>query len=390
MKIGFVGLGKLGYPCALAASLRGHDVMGYDIDSRVMNNDPKPYYEAAEDGYTSINTLLNRSSIRFGSLTEVLQHSELVFVAVQTPHHPHYEGITRLPMERIDFDYRYLVSAMHSISEAVREPKIVIIISTVLPGTIRREIIPYISPLLKICYNPFFIAMGTTIRDYLNPEFVLLGVHDTGAADAVEAYYATIVKAKVYRTSVENAELIKVAYNTFIGMKVVYANVMMEICQKLPGTDVDQVMQAIKLSTRRPISTAYLDGGMGDGGGCHPRDNIAMSWLARRLNLSFDWFESVMSAREAQAAWLAQLMNDYALPKGLVGYAFKADTNLCVGSAALLVESILRESGHDVFKYDPPVEGRVRDLTALEPHVFLLGAKHSQFEDLRLSRGSVL
>jgi UDPglucose 6-dehydrogenase len=173
-------------------------------------------------------------------------------------------------------------------------------------------------------------------------------------------------------------------------MKVIYANVMMEICQNMPGTDVDQVMQAIKLSTRRLISTAYLDGGMGDGGGCHPRDNIAMSWLAKKLNLSFDWFESIMTAREAQAAWLAQLMEHYALPKGLVGYAFKADTNLCVGSAALLVESILRESGHDVFKYDPLVEGKPRDLTALEPHVFLLGAKHSQFEDLRLSRGSVL
>jgi UDPglucose 6-dehydrogenase len=390
MKIGFVGLGKLGFPCALAASIRGHDVMGYDIDPAVMNNDPKPYNETGEDGYTSINTLLDRSNIRFGTLPEVLRHSELVFVAVQTPHDARYEGITRLPEERVDFDYRYLISAMRSISEAVREPKIIVIISTVLPGTIRREILPHLSPLVKICYNPFFIAMGTTMRDYLDPEFVLLGVHDLDSANTVEAYYATLVNAKVYRTSIENAELIKVAYNTFIGMKVIYANVMMEICQNMPGTDVDQVMHAIKLSTRRLISTAYLDGGMGDGGGCHPRDNIAMSWLAKKLNLSFDWFESIMSAREAQAAWLAQLMEHYALPKGLVGYAFKADTNLCVGSAALLVESILRESGHDVFKYDPLVEGKARDLTALEPHVFLLGAKHSQFEDLRLPRGSVL
>lgn len=390
MKIGFVGLGKLGFPCALAASLRGHDVMGYDIDPAAMNNDPKPYNETAGDGYTSINTLLGRSNVRFGSLAEVLRHSELVFVAVQTPHDPRYEGITRLPKERVDFDYQYLISAMRSISETVHEPKTVVIISTVLPGTIRREILPHVSSLLKICYNPFFIAMGTTIRDYLNPEFVLLGVHDLDAANVVEAYYATLVKAKTYRTSIENAELIKVAYNTFIGMKVVYANVMMEICHKMPGTEVDQVLQGIKLSTRRLISTAYLDGGMGDGGGCHPRDNIAMSWLSRRLDLSFDWFESVMSAREAQAEWLAQLMNEYALPKGLVGYAFKADTNLCVGSAALLVENILRESGHHVFKYDPLVEGQVRDLTALEPHVFLLGAKHSQFEGLRLSRGSVL
>jgi UDPglucose 6-dehydrogenase len=125
----------------------------------------------------------------------------------------------------------------------------------------------------------------------------------------------------------------------------------------MPGTDVDQVMQGVKLSARRLISTAYLDGGMGDGGGYHPHDNIAMSWLARRLNLSFDWFESVMTAREAQAAWLAELTEEYALPKGLVGYAFKANTNLYVGSSALLVENILREGGHDVFKYDPLVEG---------------------------------
>ena len=141
-------------------------------------------------------------------------------------------------------------------------------------------------------------------------------------------------------------------------------------------------MQGIKLSTRRLISTAYLDGGMGDGGGCHPRDNIAMSWLARKLDLSYDWFESVMRAREAQATWLARLMESYALPKGLIGYAFKADTNLCIGSAALLVESILKEDGHDLLKYDPVVERKPRDLTALEPHVFLLGARHSQLENL--------
>jgi UDPglucose 6-dehydrogenase len=390
MNIGFVGLGKLGYPCALAASLRGHDVMGYDLDPGAMNNDPKPYNETGEDGRTPINELLSRSRVRFGSLQEVLSRSELVFVAVQTPHDRRYEGVTRLPEERVDFDYRHLVRAMLSISEAVAEPKIVVIISTVLPGTIRRQILPFVSRSLKICYNPFFIAMGTTIRDYLNPEFVLLGVHDFDAAKTVEDYYRTLVKAPVHRTSIENAELIKVAYNTFIGMKVVYANVMMEICQKLPGTDVDQVMQGIKLSTRRLISTAYLDGGMGDGGGCHPRDNIAMSWLARKLDLSYDWFDGIMQAREAQAEWLARLMKNYDLPKGLLGYAFKADTNLCVGSAALLVETILREAGHEVFKYDPLVEGERRDLTTLEPHVFLLGAKHSMFEEVRLPKGSVL
>ena len=139
MKIGFVGIGKLGYPCALASSLSGHDVMGYDIDSQVMNNSPKPYYETAEDGYTPMDNLLERSRVRFGSLQEVVDHSEIVFVAVQTPHDPRYEGITRMPSQRVDFDYEYLVSAMKAISAAATGPKIVAIISTVLPGTIRRE-----------------------------------------------------------------------------------------------------------------------------------------------------------------------------------------------------------------------------------------------------------
>ena len=389
MRIGFVGLGKLGYPCALAASMRGHDVMGYDVDPNKMNNLPKPYRETAEDGRTPLNEILGKSRVRFGNLQEVIDHSEIIFVAVQTPHEPLYEGITRVPAERADFDYSHLVAAMAAISALVKTPQVVSIISTVLPGTIRREILPNISSDIKICYNPFFVAMGTTMRDYLNPEFVLLGVHDDVASECVKTYYSQLINAQVYSTSVENAELIKVAYNTFIGMKIVFANTMMEICHKMPCTDVDSVMRAIKLSTTRLISPAYLDGGMGDGGGCHPRDNIAMSWLAGSLGLSFDWFDSVMAARESQTEWLATLMEQFSLPKGLIGYAFKADTNLSLGSPALLLENILNERGHRVFKHDPFIDGE-RDFSDLDPHVFLVGAKHSQFKSLQLPRGSVV
>lgn len=390
MKIGFVGLGKLGFPCALAASLKGHDVMGYDIDPSVMNHAPRAYLETAEDGRTPLDTLLPRSRLNFGSRAAVIGHGEIVFVAVQTPHDPRYEGITRLPDERIDFDYRYLFTAIRQIAETARGPKIVSIISTVLPGTIRQIISSLVGPHLRICYNPLFIAMGTAVRDYLNPEFVLLGADDDAAAARVQSFYADLVPAPVYRTTIENAEFIKVAYNTFIGMKLVFANTMMELCHKTPGADVDAVMKGIKLATRRLISPAYLDGGMGDGGGCHPRDNIAMSWLARSLGLSHDWFDSVMTARQAHAEWLVDLMEAYPLPKAILGYAFKADSNLAVGSAALLVEALLKERGHEPFKYDPLVEGRTRDLLALAPHVFLLGAKHRQFSELRLPPGSTL
>jgi UDPglucose 6-dehydrogenase len=390
MKIGFVGLGKLGLPCAVATAMKGHDVMGYDIAPGLMNTHPRPYRETGPDAKEPFNFYLEKSSIRFGSLEEVLAHGEIIFVAVQTPHEPRYEGVTRLPGQRIDFDYQYLIDAMEQITSLAKRDTIVSIISTVLPGTVKRYIRPVLSSKIRLCYNPFFIAMGTTMRDFLNPEFILLGVDDIGAAEKVEAFYATLVTAPVCRMSIESAELTKVAYNTFIGMKIVFANTIMEISHKTPGANVDEVIGALKKGHRRLISPHYMDGGMGDGGGCHPRDNIAMSWLARELPLSHDIFENLMVARESQTEWLADLMCSYDLPKSIIGYSFKAETNLTVGSAAILLKAILEERGIRPFLYDPHVEGAQRDLARLKPHVFLIGAKHPEFTTLKFPKGSVV
>jgi UDPglucose 6-dehydrogenase len=390
MKIGFIGLGKLGFPCALAIAAKGHDVLGYDINPKHMSNEPRPYNETCEDGVTHINSILKSSRLRFGSLEAVVDHSDLLFVAVQTPHDPRFEGITRLPEERVDFDYSHLVHAIKNISAVVKAPKNVIIVSTVLPGTVRNRIFPHASSLLKLCYNPYFIAMGTTIKDFLHPEFILLGVHDDETARMAREFYATICDAPIYCTGIENAELIKVAYNTYIGMKITFANVLMEICHKMPNTDVDAVVGGLKIANRRLISTAYMEAGMGDGGGCHPRDNIALSWLAQKVDLSYDWFESVMTARERQTEWLADLLCSYDLPKGLLGYAFKAKTNICTGSPALLLANILEERGHKVFRYDPVVEEGERDISQMPPHVFLVGTNHPQFTHLTVPKGSVV
>lgn len=390
MRIGFAGIGKLGLPCAVAVAAKGHDVMGYDINPCAMSKTAPAYLETGPDGVSPFAPELARSTIRFGSLAEVVEHAEILFVAVQTPHDPRYEGITRIPPERVDFDYTHLKEAMRQISALVSAPKIVVIISTVLPGTVAREIRPLLSPHIKLCYNPFFIAMGTCMRDFLEPEFVLLGQDDPGAARTVEAFYKTVVSAPVYRTTVENAELIKVAYNTFIGMKIVFANTLMEICAGTPGTDVDAVVGGLKMAHRRLISPAYMEGGMGDGGGCHPRDNIAMSWLARKLELSHDWFDSLMTARERQTEFLADLMGRFDLPKAILGYAYKPGTNLTYGSAALLLKNILVERGHKVLLRDPHVDGGGIDLRDLAPHVFLIGARHPELVAASYPAGSVV
>ncbi len=390
MKIGFIGLGKLGLPCAVAVAMKGHDVMAYDIVPSLMNKNYRSYRETGPDGREPFNPYLERSTMRFGELEEVVAHSDILFVAVQTPHGPRYEGVTCLPEERMDFDYRYLVRSINEISAVVKRESVVAICSTVLPGTIRHHIKPVASPMLRLCYNPFFIAMGTTMRDFLHPEFVLLGVDDPGAAAAVEAFYATLTEAPICRMSIDSAELTKVAYNTYIGMKIVFANTLMEICHKSPGANVDDVTGALKRAHRRLISPHYLDGGMGDGGGCHPRDNIAMSWLARELPLSHDIFENVMMARDNQTTWLADLMCAHDLPKAIIGYSFKTGTNLTVGSPALLLKGILEERGFRPFLYDPHVEGEQRDLSTLAPHVFLIGTKHQEFTLLTFPKGSVI
>jgi UDPglucose 6-dehydrogenase len=130
----------------------------------------------------------------------VLKNSEIIFVPVQTPHDPLYEGITKLPKTTADFNYDYLKSACKTISEEldkIGEDRIVIIISTVLPGTIEREIKPILSKHVKLCYNPFFIAMGTTVHDFLNPEIVLFGVEDKEAAEKAKEFYRTITSKNI-------------------------------------------------------------------------------------------------------------------------------------------------------------------------------------------------
>ena len=311
MKIGFIGLGKLGLPCALVADSKGHEVFGYDINpavKEILDTKHMPYREEGSP------ELLQNHNINWSSVEEVVSNSDIIFVPIQTPHDERFEGTTRLPEERVDFDYSYLKAGMKTLSTEIEKQgkdKIVVIISTVLPGTIRNEIKPLLNKHVKLCYNPFFIAMGTTRNDFENPEFVLFGMDDEEAYNKAKEFYATIHDKPVYKCSIEEAEMIKVTYNTYITMKICLANVVMEAAHKLDNVNCDNVMKGLFLAHERLMSPKYLLGGMGDGGGCHPRDNIALSWLAQKLDMSYDWYESLMICREEQTDWLADLIHEH-------------------------------------------------------------------------------
>jgi UDPglucose 6-dehydrogenase len=404
MKIGFIGTGKLGLPVSLLYAHRGHDLYCYDVNPVFYREGVDPVDVLYDEELCPENRIrlkdwirtqhFDSSRYRHTSVESIVANSDIIFVAVQTPHGKEYEGITRIPHERQDFDYTYLRAAMEELSavaDRLGRDITVIIISTVLPGTLRREILPTMSARISLCYNPYFIAMGTVAYDCLHPEFTLLGNHNPAAVDAVKAFYATIHSSPIHVTTLENAEMIKVCYNTFISTKIAMANTIMELCHSCPNTDCDDVVDALTMGTHRLISGAYLRGGMGDGGGCHPRDNIALSWLSNKIGMQFNWFDSIMVAREKQTDFLADLIveeqRNSGLPVVILGTSFKPNTAIKTGSPAILLCNILTERGVAFTTYDPVSDGAA---PAFAPAVYFVGCAHAAFQSVRVPAGSVL
>ena len=399
MNIGFIGLGKLGLPVALAIEDKGHSVVGYDINpdiNEILSKKKLPYKEKGAE------ELLQKTKIKFVDMSDVVDKSDIIFVTIQTPHVKKFAGVTRIPKERKDFNYEFLKDGLIQLSKIVEEKKIektVIVISTVLPGTIRNHIKPILSDRIKLCYNPFFIAMGTTINDFLNSEIILFGVDDESAAKKAEEFYRTINNTKFFKTTIENAELIKVVYNTFISTKIAMINSVMETCHSLPNTNIDDISDALSLCNQRIISNKYMYGGMGDGGGCHPRDNIAMSWLATKLNLSFNWYESIMEQREKQTEWLAKVIIENKFEKNqkiiILGKSFKPETNLILGSPSILLKNILEEMGEKVLMWDPHIDLENKNFLQeneiiTKPNIFFIGTMHEYFKSFNFFENSTV
>lgn len=371
--VGWLGLGKLGGKCADTLASCGHDVYGYD---------PRP---PADPGRVKLSTL-----------TEVVAATDsLVLVCVQTPHAPEFGGDRPAPGPARDFDYSALVSAVRDLAaeaKAQDKPVTAVIISTVLPGTTRTRLLPLLrgTP-VKLVYGPYFPAMGTEREDFLDPEFQLLGADDGDAIVAAAHLYTSVHRAPVRIVSIESAELAKVAYNTFISMKIVYANWLGELCEAT-GADADEVTGTLALATRRILSPAYLRAGMGDGGACHPRDLLAMSWLSDRAGVSADVAGFLAAAREVQSRRLADLVKHQheltGLPVTVLGRAFKPGIAMTDGSPALLLIQQLFDDV-SVTTWDPLTDGPAPWLLE-EPRLFVVATAHQEILALKYPAGSVV
>ena len=333
-KIGFIGLGKLGMPCAEAVAQKGFDVTGYDI----------------------VNKTSTHVEIK-DSLSQTVEDRDIVFVATPTPHEDGYDGrapTSHLPVK--DFNYDAVKKVLEACNKHMTDQQTLVLISTVLPGTTRREFAPMVTN-TKLMYNPYLIAMGTVADDMINPEMVMIGSKNGMAgknckirSELLESFYNQVCDnmPRVEIGTWEEVESMKIFYNTFLSNKLAMVNMIQDVAHKTGNMDVDVVTQALAKSTMRITSPAYMKAGMGDGGACHPRDNIALRWLAKELDLGYDMFESIMTAREKQAENMAKAILEHGKNIFFTSDSYKPGVNMPDGSSSLLLQHYVIKHGGEI------------------------------------------
>ena len=329
-----IGCGKLGQDCAEVMA-KTYDVIGYDVAPR----SPKNFNMAK-------------------TLQEAVVDRDIIFIAVPTPHELEYGGetpISHLPNK--NFDYSFVKDVLVEVNKYVNKKQLVVLISTVLPGTVRSEFIDLISN-ARFVYNPYLIAMGTVKWDMVNPEMVIIGTENGSlTADALELidFYKTLMQNNPrYEVGTwDEAESIKIFYNTFISTKLALVNMIQDVAEISGNINVDKVTDALKKSTNRIMGTGYMVAGMGDGGACHPRDNIALRWLSEKLDLGYDLFGAIMTAREKQAENMAKRCLEFGNSVCIVGKAYKPGVPYTIGSASMLTGHYIEMHGGTVHYYDP-------------------------------------
>jgi UDPglucose 6-dehydrogenase len=356
VNLSVIGLGKLGSPMAACFAAKGHNVIGADVNDRFVKaiNDCKaPVFEPG------LQEMLDRTAGRLTATSDVAHavlNSEITFMVVPTPSEP--SG---------GFSLKFVLSAAKQIGHALRTKNdfhIVVLTSTVMPGATTAALWPALEHAsgkrcpedFGVCYSPEFISLGSVIRDFLNPDFILIGESDKRSGEKLAQFYSTYCdnKPPVARMAPVNAELTKLALNTFVTTKISYANMLAQLCERLDGGDVDAVTTALGLDSR--IGSKYLKGSVGYGGPCFPRDNVALSALARSLGVFAPLPETTDRVNQHQVPRLRDLVKSY-LPEGgcagILGVSYKPQTNVIERAQGLELAQALLGEHIPVLVYDP-------------------------------------
>jgi UDPglucose 6-dehydrogenase len=354
--VSVVGLGRLGAPMVACLAAKGYRVIGVDVDPRAIrqiNEGVAPVYEPGLD------ELLRGNRERIFATDDyykAIAESQITFIVVPTP-----------TDEQGGFSLKYVMQAAERIGHALREKTdfhLVVLTSTVLPGSSDQWVRPILETHSRkrcavdfgFCYNPEFIALGSVIRDLLNPDFILIGESDARSGKLLAEFHRAFCdnNPPIARMNFVNAELTKIALNSYVTLKISYANMLAEICERLPGAKVDVVTSALGLDSR--IGSKYLKGAIGYGGPCFPRDNVAFAYSARQLGTSATLAEASDAANRYQIARLEKHVLSR-LPQGgtvgILGLSYKPETNVVDESQGVHLANSLMAKKIPVVLYDP-------------------------------------
>ncbi|HSS59914.1 MAG TPA: nucleotide sugar dehydrogenase [Candidatus Limnocylindrales bacterium] len=354
--VSVIGLGKLGACIAACFADKGYDVIGADVSKRTVDSINKGQAPVVEP---NLAEMIARGHDRLRATQDVadaVHNSEATFIVVPTP-----------STDEGGFSIGYVLEAARSIGRALRDKSsyhLVVLTSTVLPGSTEYGMIRVLEQEsgkrcgkdFGVCYSPEFIALGQVIKDFLNPEFLLIGEYDERSGASLAEIYKGVVdnEPAVARMSLVNAELTKISVNAYVTMRISFANMVAALSEQLPGGDVDTVTSALGLDTR--IGRRYLKGAVAYGGPCFPRDNQALAYLARQLGQRASLAEAVHAfngtTNERLAARVLEMVPDGG-SVAVLGLSYKPDSNVIEESAGFLLAKSLVGSGASVTVHDP-------------------------------------
>jgi UDPglucose 6-dehydrogenase len=399
--VSVIGLGKLGAPMAACFAARGFQVIAADVEAQKVDAIGRGVPPVREPGLAE---LLKESKGRLQATQDTeaaVRGTDATFIVVGTPSEANG-----------GFSLRYALPTCEAIGRALRTKDsyhLVVLTSTVMPGSTGSEIRAALERAsgkrcgddFGLCYSPEFIALGTVIRDFYYPDFLLIGESDPRAGDVLSDIYQRTCKnsPSVARMNFINAEITKLAVNTYITTKISYANMLARLCEKLPEADVSVVTYALGLDSR--IGSKYLKGAVSYGGPCFPRDNRAFAALAARSGAFSDLAEATDRFNRAQIKSFAELVRSHQsgnAPIGILGLTYKPETDVVEESFGLLLAQELASSNHSVVVFDPSADlaracgndkliraaGSAEDCIA-QSAIVVLATPWQEFRDLPLS-----
>lgn len=355
MEISVFGLGKLGLPLAATIASKGNQVVGVDINKQVVDNLNHGTTKLKEPGLKDLIKRFKKNIKGTDNVKDAILSSDVTFIIIPTPSKANGQ-----------FSLKYVLRVIREIAKALKKKSkyhLVVLVSTVMPGSTDKikKVLEDISGKVcgedfGLCYNPEFIALGSVIDNLLNPDFVLIGESDRKAGDILQSFYKKYCdnKPKIARMNFVNAELTKISLNTYVTTKISFANMLSEVCEKLPGGNIDMVTSALGLDSR--IGGKYLRGGPSYGGPCFPRDNVAFMALARDLKASFDIAQATHKINLKHTDKLTKKVLQYCNSDkrvAILGVSYKPFTDVVDESAGLLLAKALKKQKVRLSLHDP-------------------------------------